>query len=127
MFLWLIFHSYINSYFSDFPCFYEDFHSFGAVSPGYVPNLPQQNYIGLEPTVDNSNVLGPSTSTSNSQSPVWNIPPNTSIAPESDNLLQGFDSRLNSDEVDATLKIMVEDSTPLPDIKSLSLSDISPS
>ncbi|XP_018577945.1 embryonic polarity protein dorsal-like [Anoplophora glabripennis] len=97
---------------------YNDFNPYGGVSPEYVSNLPHQNYTGPGPSQNNPNVLRP-----NTQSPIWNIPPSTNFVPQ---LLQGFDSQLNSDEVDATLKTMVEESSYLPDIKSLSLSDISP-
>lgn len=136
------------------PSPYGSLNPYGGISPGYVPNLSPQSYIGQGPTpsppeyqynipTNNPNIPegspqpplwnSPSSSTgmpvATLQNPVWNI--TSAMAnpvPQSENLLFDLDNRvnINSDELDATLKTMGVDPTPLPEIENLSFSDVPP-
>ncbi|XP_018572643.1 embryonic polarity protein dorsal-like isoform X2 [Anoplophora glabripennis] len=134
------------------PSPYGGLNPYGGISPGYVPNLSPQSYIAQGPTpsppeyqynipTNNSNMSegspqplwnSPSTSIGIAgalQNPVWNITsPISNAVPQSENLLFDLDNRvnINSDELDATLKTMDVESTPLPEIENLSFSDIPP-
>lgn len=133
------------------PSPYGGLNPYGGISPGYVPNLSPQNYMGLGPTPPppeySYNILtnNPNMPGSSSQLQLWNSPstsssmpgtnPNqpcnipstvSSTVPQSENLLLDLDSRelnINSDEIDATLKTMDMGSTLLPEIENLSFSD----